>query len=215
MKYYIGDTPLRLREYGRNIQSMVEYALTIEDKAHRTRIAHEIVRIMGCLNPGIRELPDYQRRLWDHLVMVSSYELDVDGPFPKPSPEQEGHRHPSRMSYPKRTPLMRQYGINIERMLKKAMEMPEGEEKARYLTVIANSMKQFLRNADRDNTPDETIAQHIAEMTRGALRPTPESLHILKNVQQRLMPNQAPPSPKGKNGKNNNKNRNKQRSKRK
>ena len=76
MRYNISETPLRLKEYGRNIQGMVEYANSIEDRNLRTEVAHEIIRIMSNLNPNLKEIPDYKQKLWDHIHMISDYTLE-------------------------------------------------------------------------------------------------------------------------------------------
>jgi hypothetical protein len=170
MKYYISDTPLKLKEYGRNVQSMVEYAKTIEDKEERNKVVQEIVRIMANLNPNVRELPDYEQKLWDNLFMIADFDLDVDAPFPVPSPEEVlGHKS-ERLSYFKPKPRYRQYGYNTELMVRKAVEMPDGEEKTAFINYIATIMRQLLRDVDRESTPEETLAAHLNEMSKGKLQ---------------------------------------------
>ena len=77
MKYNISESPLKLREYGRNVQSMVEYAKKIEDRDRRSRVIKEIVRIMVNLHPEIKDQPDYEVKLWDHLFMIADFDLDM------------------------------------------------------------------------------------------------------------------------------------------
>ncbi|MCI4666740.1 MAG: DUF4290 domain-containing protein [Bacteroidia bacterium] len=203
MEYSISEHPLKLREFGRNIQSMVEYAKTIEDKEMRTRIAHEIIRIMGNLNPSLRENPDYKQKLWDAIHVIGDYSLDIESPFPVPlRPEEEAPKE--RMGYFRLKPRYRQYGVNVQLMIEKALEMEDGEFKSAYLNLIANTMKQFLRNMDRETTPESVIAEHMRDLSKGRLVVSGEDLTI----------NKAPVNYHNNNGKSNrNKNNNRRGSK--
>ena len=182
MKYKVSDTPLRLKEYGRNIQSMVEFAKTVEDRGKRTRLAHEIVTIMSNLHPHLKELPDYKQKLWDHLFVISEFNLDVDSPYPIPNPEDlvSTQRATERMDYYSGIPRFRQYGYNVELMISIAAGMEEGPKKRDFINVIANTMKQFLRNIDRETTPENVIAEHIRDLSKGAIQVEGKDLHIIK-----------------------------------
>lgn len=170
MQYNISDTPLKLKEYGRNIQSMVEFAKTIEDRQKRSKLAHEIVRIMSNLHPQLKDIPDYKQKLWDHIFLISDFDLDVDTPYPMPKPEEVRSRPTKRMDYYEGRPRFRQYGWNVQLMVNKAIEMPEGPEKKAYVNLIANTMKTFLRSMDRETTPEEVVADHINEISKGKLQ---------------------------------------------
>ena len=170
MKYSISDTPLKLKEYGRNIQSMVEYARTIENREKRSKLAHEIVRIMSNLYPQLKEIPDYKVKLWDHIFLISDFELDVDSPYPMPKPEEVRSKPTKRMEYYDGRPRFRQYGWNVQLMINEAIEMPEGPDKKAYVNLIANTMKTFLRSMDRETTPEEVVADHINEISKGKLQ---------------------------------------------
>lgn len=179
MNYNDNKTPLKLREYGRNIQSMVEYALSIEDKDRRGRVAHEIVRIMGNLNPHLKDIPDYKQKLWDHLFMISGYRLDIEAPYNITIPVEDT-RKPKRLDYLNQRPRFRQYGWNLELMVQKAIGMEEGPEKRSYINSIANTMKLFLRNLDRESTPESSIALHIQEISRDKLIVDPDQIQLTK-----------------------------------
>lgn len=169
LHYKISDTPLKLKEYGRNIQSMVEYAKSVTDREKRTQIAHQIVEIMSNLKPHLREIPDYKQKLWDHLLIISDFNLDVDSPYPLLSRETHKSRVKDRLPYHHSRPAYRQYGWNVELMIQKAIKMEEGKAKENYINLIANTMKQFLRNMDRETTPENVIADHIREISRDRL----------------------------------------------
>jgi hypothetical protein len=78
---------LVIPEYGRNIQRMVDHAITIEDKEERNKCVRAILSVMGQLVPYLRDIEDYNHKLWDHLHIISNFQLDVDSPYPKPDPE--------------------------------------------------------------------------------------------------------------------------------
>lgn len=179
MKYSLSDTPLTLREFGRNVQGLIDHAKTIEDRDQRNAVAKEIVRIMICLNPSLKDNPDYKQKLWDSLFIISDYELDIDAPYPVP-PRPDEMVKEERMSYYQGKPKFRQYGWNVQLMINRAVEMEDGPIKDEYLNMIGNAMKQFLRNMDRESTPEAVIAEHMREMSRGKLSVQGDDLTIVK-----------------------------------
>ncbi len=205
MKYTISDTQLKLREYGRNVQSMVEYAKTVVDRDKRTRLAHEIVQIMSNLNPSVKEQPDYKQKLWDHLFVISDFELDVDAPYPMPEPEKVLGKAPERMPYYREVPRLRQYGVNVEMMIKAASAMEEGPDKSAYLNQIGNTMKLFLHGSNRESIPESVIAEHMNGLSAGKLKITGEDLDLKQSFKGLF------PQPQKQNNNNNNKRRGKNR----
>jgi len=196
MKYSVSDKPLKLREFGRNLQQMVAYAKSLENKEDRTMVAEEIIKIMTYLNPSIRENPDYKQKLWDAIFAMADFDLDVEAPFPAPeAPEEEAR--PEHMGYYRGRPRFRQYGKNVEFMIAKATEMEEGPKREVYLNQIANTMKQFLRNMNRENTTDEAIMDHIRELSGGKLNVKLEDITFHKTT--------AAPPTQNKNRRSNNK----------
>lgn len=210
MKYNVSETPLRLREFGRNVQSMVEYAQTIEDKEERTKIAHEIVRIMGNLNPQLKEIPEYKQKLWDALHLISDRQLEVDGPYPVPDLPEPAHISRERLPYLKGQPRYKQYGRNVQLMIEKASNMEEGDIKKAYINQIANTMQQFLRNMDRESAAGVVIAEHIRDISDGNLRINPDDLVFTKTTPP---PEQNRNHHNKKKKKNNNRNKNNRRRK--
>ncbi len=182
MKYYISDSPLRLREYGRNIQSMVEYLKTIEEKDVRTAVAHEIIRFMVCLKPSIKENPDYKQKLWDHLYLIAEGDLDVDAPYEFPDHKPVHHPAGERMSYPDRKPKYRGWGLNLELMAENALEMEEGPIRDEYINMLANAIRLTAENNfDKNNgSHEEYIADQIARISKGKLQVDPTKLHLSK-----------------------------------
>lgn len=161
---------LIIPEYGRHVQRMVEHCMTIEDRAERTRVAKAIIAVIGRLSPMLRNSEDGDHTLWDHLYIMSDFKLDVDGPFPKPKPE-ELESKPERLNYPKQRIRFGHYGKIVERFIAKVGEMPEGPEKDNAVLAIANLMKRQFLAWNRDSVGDEVIIKDLKELSEGRLRP--------------------------------------------
>src|SRR6185295_9922075 len=99
MEYNSTRNRLIIPEYGRNIQKMIEHAITIEDREERNRLAKAIVAVMGYLNPQLQNITDFKHKLWDHLFIISDFKLDVDSPYPLPEKEKLRAK-PKRVAYP-------------------------------------------------------------------------------------------------------------------
>lgn len=156
-------------EYGRGIQNMVEYALTIQDRAQRQLCARTIVTIMGNMFPHLRDVPDFKHKLWDHLAIMADFKLDIDYPYEITSRASVGSR-PAPLAYPMKNIRYRHYGYLLETLLKRLMEMPEGEERDELALLVAGQMKRSLVNWNKDGMDDEKIAQDIAAYTHGTVQ---------------------------------------------
>ncbi len=200
MEYNTQREKMIIPEYGRNIQKMIEYAISIEDQEKRTQAAFVIVNIMSQINPGIRDSLDYQRTLWDHMYIVSDFKLVVDGPFAPPSREQL-ERKPDKVTYSDKKIKFRHYGKNIEGMIEKAINYEEGPEREALILTIANHLKKSYLNWNRDSVNDETIIKHLRELSRGELVLENEnSLSSTVDILSRNKPKKKKFQPKG-NGK--------------
>ncbi|MEZ4777531.1 MAG: DUF4290 domain-containing protein [Bacteroidia bacterium] len=178
MKYKISEEPLKLREFGRNVQAMVDYAQTITDRDVRTRVANEIVRIMTNLNPNLKDNPDYKQKLWDAVFLISENQLDVEAPYPKPENLAIILKGGKKVPYQKGKPKYRQYGNHVHLMIGKAIDMEEGPYKVDYINQIANTMRLFLKTMDRDSAQEEVIAEHINDISGGRIRVQAEDLTL-------------------------------------
>jgi hypothetical protein len=159
---------LMIPEYGRHIQKMVDQAIAMEDREERNKCAKSIISVMGNLNPHLRDVPDFQHKLWDQLFMISDFKLDVDAPYPKPSPEELAER-PAPLAYPQNFPKYRFYGNNIKRMIDVAISWEDGEKKEGLVLTIANHMKKCFLNWNKDTVEDDVIFQHLFELSEGQL----------------------------------------------
>jgi hypothetical protein len=160
---------LIIPEYGRNIQKLVQYICTIKSKDERNNVAHAIIAIMGRLNPQLRDNIDYRHKLWDHLFIISNFQLDVDSPYPIPSKEILTTK-PERVKYPSAKMRFKHYGKAVEMLIEKASAMKNGEEKTAFTEAIANLMKKSYLVWNRDTVSDSVILQELEELSKGKLK---------------------------------------------
>lgn len=166
---YNAERPhLIIPEYGRHLQKLIEQATEIESREERNKAARYIINVMGNLNPHLRDVPDFQHKLWDQLFIMSHFELDVDSPYPIPSPEMLMLK-PDRMAYPQNFPKYRFYGNNIKYMIDVANKWEEGEMKTALVMVIANHMKKSYLSWNKDTVKDEVIFEHLYELSGGSI----------------------------------------------
>ena len=168
LQYNTQRSPLRIPEYGRHIQKMVEQALDQPDKEERNKMANAIIGVMGNLNPHLRDVPDFQHKLWDQLFIMSEFSLDVDSPYPIPEKEVLAAR-PDPLSYPQNFPKYRFYGNNIKRMIDAAVTFSDGDQKDALIYVIANHMKKCFLNWNKDTVEDAVIFNHLFEISNGQI----------------------------------------------
>jgi len=159
---------LAIPEYGRHIHKMIQQVLAEENKEERNKQAQAIIGIMGNLNPHLRDVADFQHKLWDQLFIMSNFELDVDAPFPKPDAEVLS-APPTPLAYPQSYPKYRFYGNNIKGMIDVIVDWEEGELKEALIYVIANLMKKCFLNWNKDTVEDKVIFDHLAELSNGKI----------------------------------------------
>ena len=186
LEYNTERPKLFIPEYGRHFQKMVDHAVSIDDREERNKVAKAIISVMGNLQPHLRDVPDFQHKLWDQLFIMSDFKLDVDSPFPITSKEVLQQR-PEPLEYPQNHPKYRFYGNNIKRMIDVAIKWEEGDMRTGLEYAIANHMKKCYLNWNKDSVEDAVIFGHLKELSEGAidLEPKGESLtesdQFLKN----------------------------------
>lgn len=171
MEYNSQRESIKLREYGRSIQKLIDFAKTLEDKDKRQDAAEHILSIMGGINPHLKNVEDFKHLLWDHLHLISDFELDVDSPYPVPDKELILAK-PKLMSYPKKNLRYTHYGKNILNMIKSAAAMEDPDKQIGYAKCIANYMKkvQASRNNSGEIVNDLIIINDLEAMSDGVLK---------------------------------------------
>ncbi len=168
MEYNTTRNHLIMKEYGRHIQKMVEYLLTINEKEERQRNAYAVIELMGFLNPHLKNVEDFRHKLWDHLFLISNFELDVESPYPIPTRETLKAR-PERLKYPKHHPRYNHLGKNIEVVMEKALKEENPEKKQGFANAIAYYMKLTYSNWHKELVHDDAIQQELSTMSKGEL----------------------------------------------
>jgi hypothetical protein len=169
-QHYNSNRPhLVIPEYGRNIQRMVEYALTLTDKEERNKCVRAILSVMGQLFPHLRDIEDFNHKLWDHLHIMSNFSLDVDSPYPRPDAEHLVSK-PEPMPYPHNDIRFGHYGHYVESMIAKCAAMEDGEEKSAFALTIANVMKYNATNWNRNIVHDDVILKDLNSLSRGSIK---------------------------------------------
>jgi hypothetical protein len=137
-------------------------------KEERNKMATAIIGVMGNLNPHLRDVADFQHKLWDQLFVIANFDLDVDSPYPIPDKEELAAR-PARMSYPQKRPRYRFYGNNIQGMINVALGWEKGEKREALAYIIANHMKKSFLNWNKDSVDDAVIFKHLFELSEGEI----------------------------------------------
>jgi len=168
LEYNTEREHLIIPEYGRHMQKMINYAKERPTKEERDKVSRAIISVMGNLQPHLRDVPDFQHKLWDQLFIMSNFELDADSPYPKPSREELQSR-PEPLKYPQNHPKYRFYGNNIKTMIDVANTWEEGDLKDALIFTIANHMKKCFLNWNKDTVEDEVIFNHLRELSGGKI----------------------------------------------
>jgi len=186
---YNSERPhLIIPEYGRHLQKLINQAVAVEDRVERNKMAKYIIQVMGNLNPHLRDVPDFQHKLWDQLFIMSDFKLDVESPYPILSREVLQMK-PDRLAYPQNFPKYRFYGNNIKYMIDVANKWEEGELKSALVKVIANHMKKSYLSWNKDTVKDDVIFEHLYELSNGKINLL-ESAEELINTSDLLRTNQ-------------------------
>ncbi len=169
MEYNTSRSKMNISEYGRNIQKMIEYIMSIDDREKRNQLTRATINVMGQLNPHLRDVNDFKHKLWDHLFIMSDFKLDVDSPYPKPSPETLTKK-PEPLGYASNNITFKHYGRHMEKIIEKACEMEDGHVKDTLVELIANHLKKSYLTWNRDAVNDEEIADHLEVLSNGRLK---------------------------------------------
>ena len=188
LEYNSERVNLIIPEYGRHIQKMVNQAVECKNKSKRNDMAKAIIGVMGNLNPHLRDVADFQHKLWDQLFIMSEFRLDVDSPFNKPEKELLEEK-PQKLNYPQNYPKYRFYGNNIKKMIDVANNWEDGELKEKLIYVIANHMKKCFLTRNKDTVDDKVIFQHLLELSDGKIQLNDKSKPLTESKNLIIMSN--------------------------
>lgn len=160
---------LILKEYGRHVQKIVANCVATKDPVHRNKLALEIIELMGQLNPHLRNVEDFKHKLWDHLFIMSDYQLEVQSPYPIKG-RAEIEKKPKRLPYPQSRIKYKHYGKNVEALVEKAIHTEDPEKQAGFTQCIGNFMKLVYQNWSKEEVNSETVKNDIRLLSKGELQ---------------------------------------------
>ena len=177
LQYNTKRKQLIIPEYGRHIHLMIEQTKAEPHAEERNKKAKAIIGVMGNLNPHLRDVPDFQHKLWDQFFIMADFDIEVESPFEKPEREVLEAK-PEKLAYPQNFPKYRFYGNNIKRMIDVAVRWEEGELKEVLVFTIANHMKKSFLSWNKDTVEDAVILAHLDELSEGKLKVAAQQLPL-------------------------------------
>lgn len=168
MEYNTSRQKLVLPEYGRNIQKMVKLTMEEPDKEKKNQMAQAIISIMGNMNPHLRDIADFKHKLWDHLAIISDFQLDIDSPYELPEIEKLSEK-PEQVPYKLKNAKFKHYGQTIEKMVDVAINMENDELKEILIQLIANHMKKSYLTWNKEAVSDEQIFKDLKILSAGRI----------------------------------------------
>jgi hypothetical protein len=169
MEYNTTRGTMKISEYGRNIQNMILYIASLPDREQRNKLTATLVNILAIMNPDMRDQVDIKHKLYDHVHLMSDFTLDIDSPYPVP-PRPEEAPAPARVPYTQENIKLRPYGKYMQRMIERAVQYPDGEEKDELVKTLANNLKKMYLNWNRDSVNDELIHEHLSLLSGTKLK---------------------------------------------
>lgn len=179
MEYTTLDGKLIMPEYGRNIQQMVKHAMSIEDREERTRCVNSIINIMGNLFPYLRDVNDFKHKLWDHVAIMSNFELDIDYPYDVVDAKSLFTR-PERVPYNNSRIRYMHYGRTLERMIERVADYEPGEERDELIRLIANQMKKCFLSWNKEMVDNRKIFDDLRELSHGKIDLSDDSYRLVE-----------------------------------
>jgi hypothetical protein len=187
-----------LKEYGRNVQKLVEYIRNEPSKDKRTELAYTLLELIKQLTPSVKDQPENPQRMWDDLFIIADFNLDINSPFPMPEREIL-FKKPMRVLYPQSDIRFKHYGKNIEKLVKEALKIEGEQERQDAIIYLGKLMKTFYGNWNKETLDDSVILKDIQMMSGGALNMTLEKVRE-DNLFEKLYREQRKTSPHKGNG---------------
>ena len=178
LHYNTAREKLRMPEYGRNVQKMVDYVKTVEDQEKRNEQAKAVVNVMEIINPQVHLQENYEQKLWDQLHIISGFGLDIDSPYPVPAMDTISER-PREVPIETKPIRYTHYGRNIESIVDLIAEQEDGETKTAMIRSLAIYMRQQYLIWNKDMVADQTIFDDIVKLSEGRIH-IPEGLQLTR-----------------------------------
>jgi hypothetical protein len=167
MQYNTQKEKLLLPEYGRNIQNMVDHCVAIDDPNERKRCAYAVIDIMGSMFPHLRDVNNFKHILWDHLAIMSDFKLDIEYPY-EVIKKEDLYSAPGHLDYSRPTMRYRHYGKLLERMVRIAADIEEGEAREHLIRMLLGQMKRSYSQWNKE-ADDEKIFYDLRELSDGKI----------------------------------------------
>lgn len=177
IEYNTALPKLEMREYGRHIQQLINYCLSIEDREERNKCAYAIADIMVQLFPDLNNEGEKKRKVWDHINLMAGYKLDIDFPC-EVLGKEESHPKAEKIPYSHKSDRYRVYGTNLQRMIREISKMEGGVEKDQLIFLVANQMKKLLVTVNADTATDHKVFNDIKEISGGIIDIDPENYRL-------------------------------------
>lgn len=168
-EYNTGRPYLILKEYGRNVQKLVNHITAMEDKEKRSQHAHTLVDLMKQINPAIKEGTEFNQKMWDDLIIISDFKLDVESPYPKPD-EEVLTKKPLKVDYNNHKLKYKHYGRNIELLIEQAVAIEDEQKREDAIIYLGRLMRGFYGSWNKEVVDESVIAKHIEELSKGELK---------------------------------------------
>jgi hypothetical protein len=197
MRYNTQLKHLALPEYGRNIQNMVDYCVSLPSRDDRARCANTIINIMGNMFPHLRDVNDFKHILWDHLAIMANFALDIDYPY-EVIKKEDMYLKPRKLAYPQSRIAYKHYGKNLEHMIRKATQYEDGEQRDALAGMLANQMKRSFLTWNKEVVEDQKIFDDLEQLSKGTIVLNEEDHKLAESKDILLKKNKNPGRRQGK-----------------
>lgn len=184
--------PITLPEFGRNVQGMVDYCMSLPTKEERTKCAYAVADIMANLFPELVGANRDYSQIWDQINIISRFKLDIDFPCEVVTADKMNPK-PAKIPYTASAMRYRHYGKSIEKMIETVADMEDGEEKDVLISLIAHHMKKLMLIHNKEGVDDAKILKDLCEYSHGKINLDPNT-YLLHEFKEATPVNQ----PKGK-----------------
>lgn len=195
--YNTRRSPILLKEYGRNIQKIADYILTLEDQEKQKRMALSMVKLMKQVNPGLKDSQEYEQKVWNDFYLITDYQINIDHPFLDVPVKPEPDAKPRKVPYSSNKIKLKHFGKNLESLVHQIEKIEDAEEKEKASIYLARIMKRFYQAWNRETLEDAAVIKQLDNLSAGKIK---LDLDMIKegNFLQMSLPRDS--SPRSSNG---------------